>query len=35
MFSVLVIATRNKNKVREFREILGNMKFEIRSCWDG
>jgi XTP/dITP diphosphohydrolase len=34
MFSILIIATRNKNKVREFREILGNMKFEIRSLDD-
>lgn len=34
MFSVLVIATRNKNKVREFRELLSDMKFEIRSLDD-
>jgi XTP/dITP diphosphohydrolase len=34
MFSVLVIATRNKNKVREFRELLADMRFEIRSLDD-
>lgn len=34
MFSVLVVATRNQNKVREFREILADMHFEIRSLAD-
>ncbi len=34
MLSILVIATRNKNKLREFREILKDMKIEIRSLDD-
>ena len=34
MFSMLVVATRNKNKLREFREILTGTNFEIRSLDD-
>ncbi len=34
MLSILVIATRNKNKLREFREILKDLQIEIRSLDD-
>lgn len=34
MFSMLVVATTNKNKLREFREILTGMNFEVRSLDD-
>lgn len=34
MFSMLVVATRNKNKLREFREILAGTKLEVRSLDD-
>lgn len=34
MLSMLVIATRNKNKLREFREILKDLQIEIRSLDD-
>jgi len=34
MLPILVIATRNKNKLREFREILKDLQFEIRSLED-
>ncbi len=34
MLSILVIATRNENKLREFREILKDLQVEIRSLND-
>jgi len=34
MLSILVIATRNKNKLREFKEILKDLQIEIRSLDD-
>lgn len=34
MLSILVIATRNKNKLREFKEILKDLQLEIRSLDD-
>ncbi len=34
MLSLLVIATRNKNKLREFREVLKDLQIEIRSLDD-
>ncbi len=34
MIKVLVLATTNKNKVREFREILADFDIEIRSLSD-
>ncbi len=34
MLSILVVATRNKNKLREFREILKDLQIEIRSLDD-
>jgi len=34
MLSILVIATRNKNKLREFQEILKDLKIEVRSLDD-
>ena len=34
MLSILVIATRNKNKLREFREILKDLQIEIQSLDD-
>jgi XTP/dITP diphosphohydrolase len=34
MLSILVIATRNKNKLREFREILKDLQIEVRSLDD-
>jgi len=34
MLSLLVIATRNKNKLREFREALKDLQIEIRSLDD-
>ncbi len=34
MLSILVIATRNKNKLREFREVLKDLQIEIRSLDD-
>ena len=34
MLSILVVATRNKNKLREFREILQGLDIEIRSLDD-
>ncbi len=34
MLSILVVATRNKNKLREFREILKDQDIEIRSLDD-
>lgn len=34
MLSILVVATRNKNKLREFREILQDLQIEIRSLDD-
>ncbi len=34
MLSILVVATRNKNKLREFREILQGQEIEIRSLDD-
>ncbi len=34
MLSMLVIATRNKNKLSEFREILKDLQIEIRSLDD-
>jgi XTP/dITP diphosphohydrolase len=34
MLSILVIATRNKNKLREFKEILKDLEIEIRSLDD-
>lgn len=34
MLSILVIATNNKNKLKEFREILKDLQIEIRSLDD-
>jgi XTP/dITP diphosphohydrolase len=34
MLTMLVIATRNKNKLREFKEILSDLDIEIRSLDD-
>ena len=34
MLSILVVATRNKNKLREFREMLQDQEIEIRSLDD-
>lgn len=34
MLSILVIATRNKNKLKEFKEILKDLQIEIRSLND-
>jgi XTP/dITP diphosphohydrolase len=34
MLSILVIATRNKNKLREFREVLKDLHIEVRSLDD-
>lgn len=34
MLSILVIATRNKNKLREFKEIFKDLPLEIRSLDD-
>lgn len=34
MLSILVVATRNKNKLREFREILKDLQIEILSLDD-
>ncbi|MGB3210768.1 MAG: XTP/dITP diphosphatase [Desulforhopalus sp.] len=34
MLSILVIATRNKNKLREFRELLKDLQIEIQSLDD-
>jgi len=34
MLSILVIATRNKNKLREFQEILKDLNIEVRSLDD-
>lgn len=34
MLSILVIATRNKNKLKEFKEILKDLQIEIRSLDD-
>lgn len=34
MLSMLVIATKNKNKLREFNEILKDLQIEIRSLDD-
>lgn len=34
MVSMIVLATRNSNKVREFREILSDFKIELRSLDD-
>lgn len=34
MLSMLVIATQNKNKLREFREILKDLQIEVRSLDD-
>ena len=34
MLSILVVATRNKNKLREFREILKDIQIEILSLDD-
>ena len=34
MLSILVIATRNKNKLREFKEILKDLQIEILSLDD-
>lgn len=34
MISMLVIATKNENKLAEFREILKDSKFEIKSLAD-
>jgi XTP/dITP diphosphohydrolase len=34
MLSILVIATRNQNKLREFREILKDLQIEVRSLND-
>jgi XTP/dITP diphosphohydrolase len=34
MLSMLVIATRNKNKLREFKEILKDLQIEVRSLDD-
>lgn len=34
MLSILVIATRNKNKLREFKEILKDLQIEVRSLDD-
>ncbi|SDP83028.1 XTP/dITP diphosphatase [Desulforhopalus singaporensis] len=34
MLSILVIATRNKNKLREFKEILSDLQIEICSLDD-
>jgi len=34
MLSILVVATTNKNKLREFREILKDLNIEIRSLDD-
>ena len=34
MLSILVVATRNKNKLREFRELLKDLQIEIRSLDD-
>ena len=34
MLSILVIATRNKNKLREFQEILKDLQIEVRSLDD-
>lgn len=34
MLSLLVIATRNKNKLREFREVFKDLHIEVRSLDD-
>ncbi len=34
MLSILVIATRNENKLREFREVLKDLQIEVRSLND-
>lgn len=34
MLSILVIATRNKNKLREFREVFKDLQIEVRSLDD-
>jgi XTP/dITP diphosphohydrolase len=34
MLSILVIATRNKNKLREFREVFKDLHIEVRSLDD-
>lgn len=34
MLSILVIATRNKNKLREFREVFNDLHIEVRSLDD-
>ena len=34
MLSILVIATRNQNKLREFREVLKDLQIEVRSLND-
>lgn len=34
MLSILVIATQNKNKLKEFREILKDLDIEVRSLDD-
>ena len=34
MLSILVIATQNKNKLREFQEILKDLQIEVRSLDD-
>jgi len=34
MLSILVIATRNQNKLREFRKVLKDLQIEIRSLDD-
>ncbi len=34
MLSILVIATQNKNKLKEFREILKDLEIEVRSLDD-
>lgn len=34
MLSILVIATKNQNKLREFKEILKDLQIEIRSLDD-